>query len=265
MERLVALTALGIGLGAAGTIIGAGGGFLLVPVLLLLYPADAPEVIASISLAVVFLNALAGSISYARMRRIHYEAGALFAAATIPGAVLGALSTTLLGRGVFDRVLGLAIAAAGLFLLWDGASGKQERGNARAAAPDGPQPHNERPRYNRLLGMLISAGVGYVSSLLGIGGGIIHVPALVRLLGFPVHMATATSHFVLAFTAGTGTLTHILTGAFHHGIRRTIALGVGVMIGAPAGAAASARLPADWIVRGLGAALLFAGLRLLVA
>jgi uncharacterized membrane protein YfcA len=42
--------------------------------------------------------------------------------------------------------------------------------------------------------MLVSVGVGVLSSLLGIGGGIIHVPAMVYLLGFPTHVATATSH-----------------------------------------------------------------------
>jgi hypothetical protein len=54
-------------------------------------------------------------------------------------------------------------------------------------------------------GALYSLGVGFVSSFLGIGGGVIHVPLLVRALGFPTHLATATSHFVLAIMAGAGT------------------------------------------------------------
>src|SRR5262249_48831249 len=53
---------------AFGTLIGAGGGFLLVPLLLLLYPGDQPETITSISLAGVFFNAFSGSIAYARMK-----------------------------------------------------------------------------------------------------------------------------------------------------------------------------------------------------
>ena len=64
------LIPLGFVVGAYGTLIGAGGGFLLVPVLLLLYPRETPETITSISLAVVFFNALSGSIAYARMKRI---------------------------------------------------------------------------------------------------------------------------------------------------------------------------------------------------
>jgi uncharacterized protein len=49
-------------------------------------------------------------------------------------------------------------------------------------------------------GMAHSTGAGFLSSFLGIGGGIVHVPLLVGVLGFPTHIATATSHFVLVFS-----------------------------------------------------------------
>ena len=112
--------------------------------------------------------------------------------------------------------------------------------------------------------MGLSLIVGYVSSLLGIGGGIIHVPALVHLLNFPVHIATATSHFMLAIMALTGTLVHIATGTFHHGFRRTIALAIGVLLGAQLGAFLSGRMGGRWIIRGLALALGFVGIRILM-
>ena len=68
--------------------------------------------------------------------------------------------------------------------------------------------------FNPLVGIAISFAVGYLSSFLGIGGGIIHVPALIYFLDFPVHIATATSHFILAIMALTGTVVHIFTGNF---------------------------------------------------
>ena len=64
------LIPLGLVVGAYGTLVGAGGGFVLVPVLLLLYPDERPVDITAISLAVVFFNASSGSIAYARLRRI---------------------------------------------------------------------------------------------------------------------------------------------------------------------------------------------------
>src|SRR5919109_5440665 len=96
------LTLLGGAIGTYGTLIGAGGGVFLVPTLLVLYPQESPNTIASISLAVVFFNAASGTVAYARMRRIDYRAGLLFAAATVPGAVLGAYATSLLSRQLFD-------------------------------------------------------------------------------------------------------------------------------------------------------------------
>ena len=253
------LVPVGVVLGVLGTLIGAGGGFLLVPLLLLLYPTEPPAVVASISLAVVGLNAFSGSISYARMKRINYQAGGLFAVATIPGAILGAMTTTIVPALLFHLTLGTAILILGVWLLWrPGTARVQEPPNGALAAPGSSM------TFNRPLGILLSTGVGYLSSLLGIGGGVIHVPALVRFLHFPVHVATATSHFVLAITAGVGTATHIATGTFHHGVRRTVVLGIGVVLGAPIGAALSRRMHGTWIIRGLGIALLLAGLRLVI-
>jgi hypothetical protein len=113
------------------------------------------------------------------------------------------------------------------------------------------------------IGVAASLLIGFVSTLLGIGGGVVHVPALVHLLGFPVHSATATSHFILVITAGTGTGVHVLTGAFHHGIRRTLVLGIGAIVGAPLGARLSSRLHGLWIMRCLAVALALIGLRLI--
>src|SRR5207245_2044054 len=103
------LIPLGFVVGAFGTLIGAGGGFILVPALLLLYPTAKPSVITGISLAVVFFNAASGSIAYARERRIDWRTGLTFAAATTPGAVFGALAVSFVPRGVFDALFGLLL------------------------------------------------------------------------------------------------------------------------------------------------------------
>ena len=98
---------------------------------------------------------------------------------------------------------------------------------------------------------------------MGIGGGIIHVPFLIRILQLPPHNATATSHFVLTFVALTATLTHLAMGEFNRGLAQTMYLAVGVMMGAPVGAAMSTRIRGSVIVRLLAVALCLIGLRLL--
>ncbi len=296
------LFVLGLVVGCVGTLIGAGGGFILMPVLILLYPADDPALLASISLAVVCANAASGSIGYAFQKRIDYRAGLIFSAAAMPGAILGALTTGLLPRRAFDIMLGVCLTATSVFLAFSGASRAARNGNrtaekgpeagavnpldspcataqpaeTRASAQDGPNintslaqadnPVEHRPpriTYAAERGAAISFAVGFVSSLLGIGGGIIHVPALVLLLGFPVHVATATSHFVLALTALAGTGVHVATGTLHRGGRRTAALGLGVVLGAQIGARLARHAPPTLILRGLAAALALVGIRIM--
>src|SRR5579872_2950711 len=104
LQEFVRLAPLGIFVGAYGTLVGAGGGSVLVPVLLLLLPSETPATITAISLAVVFFNAYSGTVAYMRMGRIDYRCGVLFTAAGLPGAVLGSLLVREMPRSVFDPV-----------------------------------------------------------------------------------------------------------------------------------------------------------------
>src|SRR6187402_140155 len=115
--HFILLLGLGFLVGSVGTLIGAGGGFILVPILLLLYPTAKPELITSISLATVFLNASSGSIAYARMGRIDYRSAIIFAAATLPGAIIGAISTGYIPRNTFNIILAALLSVIAILLL----------------------------------------------------------------------------------------------------------------------------------------------------
>jgi uncharacterized protein len=268
-EHYLGLVALGTAVGCYGTLIGAGGGFVLMPVLLLLYPDQNADLLTSISLAVVFFNALSGSEAYAMMKRIDYRSGLLFSIATIPGAVLGALNTSGIPRRLFDIIFAVVLLLGAAFL-----GLRSGRTTSNRKVPVAPRFKSERRLidahgitydydFNWVLGVALSAIVGYISSFLGIGGGIIHVPALCFLLNFPIHIATATSHFILAIMALTGTIVHIMTGTFAHGVHRTLALAIGVVLGAQFGARLSEKVGGSWIIRGLSMALLLVGIRIL--
>ena len=95
----VLLVLIGVAVGAFGTIVGSGGGFILTPLLLHLYPYDRPATITAISLTAVFFNAASGSAAYAHQR-------------SVGGAQLGArLSLRASGRAV-EALLGLALLLA---------------------------------------------------------------------------------------------------------------------------------------------------------
>jgi uncharacterized membrane protein YfcA len=262
------LAAIGLFVGAFGTLIGAAGGFILVPILLFLYPDEIPATITSITLTVAFFNALSGSIAYRRLKRIDYRSGLLFALAAVPGAIIGAFIIKFLSRGVFQYVFGavlLVIAAyllvrpekkitSNILLKWQTHRRITDRNN-----------NVHSYSFNLPLGMTIAFFVGVLSGLLGIGGGIIHVPAMTQILFFPIHVATATSHFVVAITTFAAIDTHIVSGTFTSDIGRVAVLSVGAVIGAQFGARLSQKVKGSFIVRLLAVGLAVVALRLLIA
>ena len=254
LQEFLRLAPLGVLVGAYGTLVGAGGGSVLVPMLLILLPQESPATVTAISLAVVFFNAYSGTIAYVRMGRVDYRAGVLFTLAGLPGAILGTLLVHQMPRNLFDPIFGVLLLLIGGFLVAN-PLGSQRRGEQDPGASASDR--------RMLLGSVGSAYIGVLSSLLGIGGGIIHVPFLIRALRMAPHTATATSHFVLTFVALTATVTHVMMGELDRGLSQTMCLAVGVMMGAPVGAALSAKLQGSLIVRLLALALCLVGLRLL--
>ncbi len=264
---------IGVFVGAYGTLVGAGGGFILVPLLLFLSPAETPAAITAASLAVIFVNSVSGTAAYARMRRISYKTGLLFAAFTIPGAVAGSYLVKFIPRELFGVVFGFLLIGAAVFI---SINRGRKTGLKQNAGTLGRNPR-QYPVFDRVtdgegtvhelsfnvwLGAGISLLIGVFSSMVGIGGGLIHVPVLTFLLGFPIHVATATSHFILVFTALAGVITHIIDGTFPSDLPRLIYLAAGAVTGAQLGALVSRRISAPWIAIGLAVALGLVGARL---
>jgi len=257
---LGAATSVGLGflIGAFGTLVGAGGGFLLVPLLVLGYgfpPADA----VGTSLSLVFLNALSGTVAYLRQRRVDLALAWKFAAATVPGAIAGAYLTRALSAHAFVLAFALILLtiAALLFV------GIQVRPSPHAGARRIVDAHGGTQGYRVDVwkGVAISFGVGVLSSVFGIGGGIIHVPFLIVVLGLPVHVATATSHCVLSISSLVGALTFLSLG--HVRLSTTGLMGLGILAGAQLGAFASTRASAPLLRRVLAGSLSLVGVRML--
>ena len=263
------LVLLGAGVGIYGTIIGAGGGFLLVPVLLILYPDLPPESITALSLGVVFFNALSGTAAYARQRRIDYEAGLIFAITTIPSAILGALATGLLATEAFEVAFALLLTVAAIWLL-------VPRPTSLRVTPPSPRMRRHSIAdidgftyvfsFDTWLALFLGLVIGIVASLFGVGGGIFLVPAMVLLMRMPSHIATATSTFILLFSGGTGAFVHLVTGNYADLAGEEFSLAFGSLLGAQVGAIVSRRLVnrQKVVTRFFSAALLIVAARMLL-
>jgi uncharacterized protein len=261
------LAVIGLFVGTLGTILGVAGGFILVPILLYVYPDRTPSVITAMSLTVAFFNALSGSFAYFRLHRIDLYSGLLFSISAIPGAVIGAITNSYLNRHIFQLIFGSILVIAAIYLFFKPSrnfSGKINRNGWQRHIVDS-YGNAYTYSYNRVLGIIISFFIGIISGLLGIGGGIIHVPVLTQVLGFPVYIATATSQFVVGTSTFSAGITHIFTDSFSGIAGETLVLALGAVIGAQFGARISHKIPAVLIVRILAVALIIVAVRLLIS
>jgi uncharacterized membrane protein YfcA len=270
MDNIFLLLGIGFAVGTLGTLIGSGGGFILVPILIFTHPHLKPAVITAISIAIVACNALSGTVAYARAKRIDYKAGLQFSLFTLPGSILGVIITRYISARAFTLAFGLLLVTLALYLFF-----KKNRGETPVQAGDktGIKAGNHLTditgetfyyTYNKYLGWAISFIVGFISPVLGIGGGIIHVPALINWLNFPVHIATATSHFILAIMSITSVIVHITEGNYNdpYIVKLVIWLAIGVVMGAQLGAYLSPKIKGTAIIKALAISLALVGVRI---
>jgi len=272
-ETFFLLVLLGLGIGTLGTLIGAGGGFILVPVLILLFPNLNPQITTAISMAVVAINASTGTIAYMQSKRIDYKSGLIFALATIPGSIIGVLTTKIIPKNQFNILFGIVLIILAIFLFIRG--GKKKKLSTQHTKKSGHTHHTITDKqgetysytFNMQYGILLSIVVGFLSPLLGIGGGIIHVPAMTEWLQFPVHIATATSHFVLAIMSTVSVIVHFIEGSYQDAatIKMIVALAIGVIPGALLGAKLSSKVKGTFIIKALAISLAIVGIRILLS
>lgn len=276
MTEPLALVFVGIVVGFFGTIVGAGGGFLVIPYLLLVCGMS-PQLAIGTSLTMVFLNAVSGTVAFIQQKRVDLETGIKFALATVPGAIVGSYITVYFTSQLFSILFGLLliVLAGSLFFRSIKQRTKQDSQNQAKTAIELVPGKFEKIRiftqnsgevvaysFNEALGIVISFAVGFLSSVFGIGGGIIHVPLMILILNFPPHVATATSFFILTISTLIGFVTHFLLG--HVDLSRALWLAFGAITGGQLGARVSQRVDGRLIALMLAIALIFVGIRLML-
>ena len=271
--EIVGLVLLGFVVGGYGSMVGVGGGFILTPIFLLAHIA--PKDAAGTSLAVVLANAASGTWSYFRQKRIDMYTALVFAAAGIPGAILGALIDQYIPHRTFAVMYALLCTVVGARLLITAdprrrpVDGKKAASGAERAPARGTIVRNlvdaegvrYTYRYNLGWGIALSFGVGFLASIFGIGGGVVHVPAMVYLFSFPAHIAIATSTVIIALTSLFGTASHAYYGDVLYA--PAIVVSVGAVLGAQAGAKLARTIKPAPLLRLLSIALLTAAVTLI--
>jgi len=242
---IAAVVALAAVVGLTLGLLGGGGSILMVP--LLTYVAGMPTAEAiTASLVVVGATSAVSAVGHARAGRVRWRTGLLFGATGMTGALAGGLIGGHLPGQLLMAAFAMLMVITALAML---------RGR-RSTATTG----EATPSPGRVL--LVGAGVGLVTGLLGAGGGFLIVPALTLLAGLPITAAVGTSLLVIAMNSAAGLAGHLTAVPVDWAL--TGAITAAAVLGSLAGARLLTRVSAEKLRRGFGWFVLVMGAFVLV-
>ena len=210
---------IGIGAGAVGSMTGVGGGLLMTPALT--FMGFTPAHAASTSLIAVSSTSASSTIEYSKQKRIDYAVGLKMAALSIPGAIIGALLSNEISIENFKAYFAIILIVTGIYITYKNSIIKEKSEELKSAPFD-------------FLFYPGSFAAGVISSLFGIGGGIIFVPLMILVLRMAMLRAGPTSQLTLLISSIAGVSTHVILGHpdYIHGAYLAIGAFVGGQIGA---------------------------------
>ena len=255
--------------GVFGALLGLGGGILIVPLLALGFGVPFREAVA-VSLLAVITTSSAGAAVYLRQGLADLRLGMTLELATAVGALLGGLAAFLVSERVLAAGFALMLGYSAVAMIRASrkeavskpgiapgpvAPGGDEvppvragssGGGSDAATGNGPQepPASREIGFRRLPeGLLLSGLAGVVSAVLGVGGGVVKVPAMNVVMGVPLRVATATSNLMIGVTASASAVVYLLRGAVDPYVAGPVM--VGVFVGATGASRLAHRVPVN--------------------
>jgi len=220
----------GTAAGVFGSLLGLGGGVLIVPLLTLVFRLELREAVGVSLVSVIMTSSVAAGV-YLERHTADLRLGMRLELFTAIGALIGGSIAFLLSERL------LALLFAGL-LIYVAVSMLRARTPAAPVGPPGePETYEVR---NMRLGVVGATGAGVLSALLGVGGGIVKVPLMHLGMGVPLRVATATSNLMVGITAAASAVIYVI----HGGVDPYVAgpTVIGVFLGASIGSRISHRV-----------------------
>ena len=271
------LLAMGAAVGFLSGMFGVGGGFLITP--LLIFYNIPPAIAVATGANQVIASSFSGALAHFKRRTIDFKLGGVLLAGGIVGSTMGIYVFALLrDLGQLDLFISL------LYVVFLGAVGGlmlTESLSAMRRSRGGPAPNLKRPGQHNWIHKLplkmrfrasklfvsvipvlgLGAAIGFLSSIMGVGGGFIMVPALIYLLKVPTNVVVGTSLFHIIFVSAFTTVVHSTTNQTVD-IVLALVLMVGGVAGAQYGAKAGQKLRGEQLRALLGLLVLAVALRL---
>ncbi len=231
--------------------LGVGGGPIIVPILTLVFHLPIQVAIGSSLVAIVANTCTAAGI-YTKAGLANLKLGVLLETATTPGAIIGGFAAAIIAPYILNILFGLVLIYVAYTMVLRQSFVSENAPPSQNSVTAGGDSSSlstslRKPYYDHNLGKVVSykvsripAGLGgsffagILSTLLGIGGGIIKVPVMNLVMGVPMKSAIATSTFMVAITATVGALIYQHNGYLYPTILAPLV--IGIIIGARLGA-----------------------------
>jgi len=191
---------------------GVGGGFILVPALILLFGLSAHQAVGT-SVFTVMCTGLFASFAYFKQKRIDWPLGFILELITAPGAFMGAITTSYITSRNLELLFACLLLVLAFYMWTERTHFKKVNLSKNSWKRIITDKDGKLFKYevNLVIIFILSFLAGFSSGFFGIGGGIVKVPALIYS-GVPVHIAVATSSFMIIITASSAIMGHLSLG-----------------------------------------------------
>ena len=243
LDFVVSLALISTAAGVLGSLVGLGGGVVIVPVLTIFYGVDIRLAIGA-SIVSVIATSSGAAAAYVREKMTNLRVGMFLEIATTTGAVSGAYLTTLLPVRFLFVFFGLMLAYSSYTtyhkrtsdqLLTTSKDRIANYFNLHGTYFDAAEGKEVAYKVTGTkLGLFMMYVAGLVSAILGIGSGALKVPAMDGAMHLPMKVSTATSNFMIGVTAAASAGVYFVRGQIDPIIAAPVAMGV--LVGATVGA-----------------------------
>lgn len=263
----ILLVLIGLLGGIIGSLVGLGGGIIVVPALLMIatytnfMPLLTPQIAVGTSIIILIVTGLSSTLAYIKQKKVDYRAGVIFFIGSGPGAYVGALLNKNIHSNLFYIFFGIFIILISILLSIKKyfKPNKKELGITRFYTDENGEDYVYY--IQPIIAVVIAFTVGILSGLFGIGGGSLMVPAMLILFRFPSPVAIATSMFMVFLSSIVGSFAHIKLGNVEW--LWALALTPGAWFGGQIGAYLNKRLKDSTVILILRILLVVVGLKLI--
>lgn len=240
--------AIGLAAGCFGGMLGIGGGLIMIPLMIILLKLTQHQAHGTSLVALVFTG-VSGALTYARQGNIDYWAVAALALTAMATSRAGAHFANAIAGWKLRKWFGAFLLVSAVLLI---------------IKPWLPAIGSQNPFYIKMI-ILLAVGVvtGFLSGMMGVGGGVIMIPAMVLLVGFGQHAAQGTSLLVMVPVGMTGAWTHYRLG--NVAVKILPGLIPGILLGAFLGSHAANRIPDAPLRLVFITLMIFMGIRYIMA